>query len=354
MISDHLAWGSSMATDFYAMLSHAVSTLEPGVEDGRHDIYSRARQAVAELRPGTGLSLLQISAEAAALENAIRQIEEEILKNAVADPSTARSNASPGSCFDEGAAGDGSRRSAGIAPEVGAIRAERRSGITPPARFAIAGLAAVAMAIFCGAVYLYLNNNISGVSRGDRQGPVSEAVGQPGNDDDRLLASAGELDPGIDGSSSTAGLPFYYRRQPVFYRTAIVPGTIVIDRSQRFLYVIEPNSVAQRYGIGISRDCVALVGMLHVSRKVEWPEWRAPDEVIRRRPDLIRSMAGGPGNPLGARAIYLSGTVRIIHGTNAPQTIGHLVSLGCIRLVNEDIIDLYNRVSLETRVVMRN
>ena len=144
-----------------------------------------------------------------------------------------------------------------------------------------------------------------------------------------------------------------YRRQPVFYRSAEAPGTIVIDTSDRFLYLIQPNNVALRYGIGVGRDGFQWQGLLRVTRKSEWPDWTPPPEMIQRQPYLPRFMAGGPGNPMGARALYLGNTVYRIHGTNAPETIGHAVSSGCFRLVNDEIEDLFARVPVGTKVIVQ-
>ena len=144
-----------------------------------------------------------------------------------------------------------------------------------------------------------------------------------------------------------------YRRQPVFYRSSEAPGTIIIDTSERFLYLIQPNNVALRYGIGVGRDGFQWNGLLKISRKAEWPDWTPPPEMIERQPYLPRFMAGGPGNPMGARALYLGGTIYRIHGTNAPETIGHAVSSGCFRLVNDEVTDLYERVPVGTKVVVQ-
>jgi lipoprotein-anchoring transpeptidase ErfK/SrfK len=143
------------------------------------------------------------------------------------------------------------------------------------------------------------------------------------------------------------------RRQPVFYRTAEAPGTIVIDTSDRFLYLIQPNNIALRYGIGVGRDGFQWQGLLRITRKQEWPDWTPPPEMIQRQPYLPRFMAGGPGNPMGARALYLGNTVYRIHGTNAPETIGHAVSSGCFRLVNDEIEDLFTRVPVGTKVIVQ-
>jgi lipoprotein-anchoring transpeptidase ErfK/SrfK len=142
-------------------------------------------------------------------------------------------------------------------------------------------------------------------------------------------------------------------RKVVFYRTHEQPGTIVVDTSERMLYLVMRDNLAMRYGIGVGRDGFRWKGQLKVTRKAEWPDWIPPAEMIDRQPYLPRFMAGGPGNPMGARALYLGGTVYRIHGTNQPHTIGEAVSSGCFRLVNHDVIDLYERVPVGTRVVVQ-
>ncbi len=162
-----------------------------------------------------------------------------------------------------------------------------------------------------------------------------------------------DAEPGAEPRGGVEVVAAVYRRQPVFYRTSEAPGTIIIDTSERFLYLIQPNNVALRYGIGVGRDGFQWNGLLKITRKAEWPDWTPPSEMIERQPYLPRFMAGGPGNPMGARALYLGGTVYRIHGTNAPETIGHAVSSGCFRLVNDEITDLYERVPVGTKVVVQ-
>jgi lipoprotein-anchoring transpeptidase ErfK/SrfK len=145
-----------------------------------------------------------------------------------------------------------------------------------------------------------------------------------------------------------------FARQMVFFRTSEAPGTVVIHTSERFLYVVQGNNRALRYGIGVGREGFTWSGLVKVSRKAEWPDWTPPPEMIQRQPYLPRFMAGGKGNPMGARALYLGSTVYRIHGTNQPETIGHAVSSGCFRLANGDVIDLFERVSLGAKVVIRH
>ena len=162
-----------------------------------------------------------------------------------------------------------------------------------------------------------------------------------------------EDQPGFVPNPNDEQLPAAYRRQAVFYRTNEPPGTIVVDTADRFLYLIQENNRAIRYGIGVGREGFQWQGALRITRKAEWPDWTPPPEMIQRQPYLPRFMAGGPGNPMGARALYLGTTIYRIHGTNQPQTIGSAVSSGCFRLVNADVTDLYDRVPAGTRVIVR-
>ena len=143
-----------------------------------------------------------------------------------------------------------------------------------------------------------------------------------------------------------------FRRQEVDYTGFEAPGTIVVDTPDRFLFLVEPNGKALRYGIGVGRPGFEWSGVKRISRKSEWPDWTPPAQMLLRRPDLPRHMAGGPDNPLGARALYLGSSLYRIHGTNEPSTIGHNVSSGCIRMMNEDVIDLYDRVPVGAKVIV--
>jgi lipoprotein-anchoring transpeptidase ErfK/SrfK len=142
-----------------------------------------------------------------------------------------------------------------------------------------------------------------------------------------------------------------YDRQVVAYQGKEPPGTIVIDTPNKFLYLVEEGGKAMRYGIGVGRPGFTWAGVKTITAKREWPDWRPPEAMLKRQPELPRFMAGGPENPLGARAMYLGTTDYRIHGSNEPWTIGHNVSSGCIRLRNADVIDLYSRVAVGTKVV---
>jgi lipoprotein-anchoring transpeptidase ErfK/SrfK len=155
--------------------------------------------------------------------------------------------------------------------------------------------------------------------------------------------SAGQFDP----QATSASL----RRRIVRYATDEVPGTIVIDTPETHLYLVLGDGKAIRYGIGVGRKGFIWSGVKTIVRKAEWPNWIPPDEMLQRQPYLPRFMAGGPGNPLGARAMYLNDSLYRIHGTNDVTSIGRRVSSGCIRMLNADVVDLYSRVDVGAKVV---
>ena len=149
-----------------------------------------------------------------------------------------------------------------------------------------------------------------------------------------------------------AAPPEEFRRQEVDYSGDQRPGTIIIDTPNKFLFLVLPNGRAIRYGVGVGRPGFEWAGVKSVTRKAEWPGWTPPAEMMLRRPDLPSHMDGGPGNPLGARALYLGSSMYRIHGTNEPSTIGQNVSSGCIRMMNQDVIDLYDRVHVGAKVIV--
>jgi lipoprotein-anchoring transpeptidase ErfK/SrfK len=141
-------------------------------------------------------------------------------------------------------------------------------------------------------------------------------------------------------------------REEVAFAGGHAPGTIIVNTEERRLYFVLPGKRAISYGIGVGRPGFTWAGVKSVTRKAEWPSWTPPAQMLKRRPDLPRFMEGGEDNPLGARALYLSGSLFRIHGSNEPETIGQAVSSGCIRMTNEDVIDLYDRVRVGTKVVV--
>jgi lipoprotein-anchoring transpeptidase ErfK/SrfK len=170
-------------------------------------------------------------------------------------------------------------------------------------------------------------------------GPAGAAAQMTAYADPQAAAPRREIDP-------------IYLRQEVAYSGNERPGTIVIDTPNKFLFLVEPGGHALRYGIGVGRPGFAWSGVKTISRKAEWPDWTPPAEMLLRRPDLPTHMEGGPANPLGARALYLGTSLYRIHGTNEPYTIGTNVSSGCIRMMNQDVEDLYGRVRVGTKVIV--
>ncbi len=143
-----------------------------------------------------------------------------------------------------------------------------------------------------------------------------------------------------------------FMKQVVSYDGTEKTGTVIINTNERLLYLVQDDGRAIRYGIGVGRPGFTWAGTRQISRKREWPDWTPPPEMLKRRPDLPRHMEGGPENPLGARAMYLGSSLYRIHGSNEPWTIGQAVSSGCIRMRNEDVIDLYEKVKVGTKVVV--
>ena len=177
------------------------------------------------------------------------------------------------------------------------------------------------------------------------------APGTPGSDGGRH-PFVGRLDPAGGGMFAGHIIDAKYRRQVVKYTGGEPAGTIIVNTPEKLLYLVQGDGTAMRYGIGVGKPGFSWAGTKTVSAKREWPDWRPPEEMLRRRPDLPTFMAGGPENPLGARALYLGSSLYRIHGSNEPWTIGTQVSSGCIRMRNEDVIDLYGRVKVGTKVIV--
>jgi lipoprotein-anchoring transpeptidase ErfK/SrfK len=168
----------------------------------------------------------------------------------------------------------------------------------------------------------------------------------------RPLIQARREQPDVGARPQSHAIDSQFLPQRVAYDGREKPGTIVIDSKRRFLYMVEEGGMATRYGVGVGRDGFGWSGVKSVTAKREWPDWRPPEEMLKRRPDLPRYMAGGPDNPLGARALYLGDSLYRIHGSNEPWTIGQAVSSGCFRMRNEDVTELYERVKVGTKVVV--
>ena len=202
------------------------------------------------------------------------------------------------------------------------------------------GTASCALGLKLGVVVLFASTAAAGQPLG--YAPVSS----------QQIPAFERIPPTSAESAVTTARPANSGRRIVAYPSREQPGTIVVDTPNTKLYYVLGGGQAIRYGIGVGRDGFTWSGVRTIERKSDWPDWIPPAEMLKRQPYLPRFVAGGPGNPLGARALYLAGTFYRIHGTNAPETIGGHVSSGCIRMMNEDVIDLYGRVSVGTKVVV--
>jgi len=289
-----------MTVDYYSLLTKAVAGKDAVARD---QIYMDAFSLITR----SHLAREAASAHAAALEDAVRRIEDDI-------------------------AGEEANSAAAINKVLSTGRNWKPLVIAAGAVVAVIALSAL--------VYGYVAI----------KGPASVKAPSPKAQRGREDVVMADLKPGVDGGSSGEVLPFALQRQVVFYRTTVVPGSIVVDRENRFLYLIDANNSARRYGIGIAQECLKGGSLSRVMNKLEWPDWR-PSGANTKNADALIGAVGRPGSPLGARALLLDKPALLIHGTNSPKTIGHLVASGCIRLVNDDVEDLYRRVSVETRVV---
>ena len=292
-----------MTVDYYSLLMKAVAGKDAAARD---QIYKDAFSLIARSR----LTREAASSHTAALEDAVRRIEDDI---AAEEANSAAVN------------------------EVLSTGRNWKPLV-------IAASAVVAVIALSALVYGYVATKGPGIVAASVN--PSSPKAQRGREDVVMA----DLKPGVDGGSSGEGLPFALQRQVVFYRTTVVPGSIVVDRENRFLYLIDANNSARRYGIGIAQECLKGGSLSRVMNKLEWPDWRTSGTNTKDA-DALLAAAGRPGSLLGARALLLDKPGLLIHGTNSPKTIGHLVASGCIRLVNDDVEDLYRRVSVETRVV---
>ncbi len=299
-----------MTVDYYSLLTKAVSGKGAVA---RKKVYKDAHRLIAR----SNLTRQVASSHTAALEDAIRRIEDDIAAPEV-------------------------RYEATSAEAIDSLLSE---GTNWRRRLAFGAGAFFTFAVLGLLLYEYV------VTTGLRSvgGAVTASSRQPQRGREDFIMP--DLEPGVDGGSSGAVLPFSLQRQVVFYRTTVAPGSIVVDRENRFLYLIDSNNSARRYGIGLAQECLKGGSLFRITSKLEWPDWQPSSADAEKKASTLLGAAGRPGSPLGARALLLDKPGLIIHGTNSPKTIGHLVASGCIRLVNDDVEDLYRRVSLETRVV---
>jgi lipoprotein-anchoring transpeptidase ErfK/SrfK len=326
--------------DYYSILTRAMSAPEAKDPQWRRGVYQRARQMLTTQllarRPASSPSA--IAAEQLALDEAIRRIEADMT------PLAAVPRVAP---IDEDLYDD--------APDRGPLATSSRlSGVS-----LIVG--AIVIAAISAGGYVFWTQHAHKLfppTKPVASNPVTPAPATPTPPAAKTAPAKvattkdGDLPPGVDGGAADADLPYVFRRQPTFYRTLQPVGTIIIDKLQHFLYLIQPNNVALRYGIGLGEQCADLIGLRHVASKAEWPPWQPTPDMIARKLAKEGVMPGGPGNPLGARVMELDDGKSRINGTNAPSTIGTSVLFGCVRLGNDDVVDLYGRVQNGTAVVV--
>jgi lipoprotein-anchoring transpeptidase ErfK/SrfK len=292
-----------MDVDYYSLLTKAVAGKDAPARD---QIYKDAFSLIKR----SHLARETAASQLAALEDAVRRIEDDI---------------------------------AAEEANAAAVSATLSTGTSWKPFLIGAGALAIAIAV-SAVIYVFVATKGPAIVAAGVTAPSPKVT--PARED----VVVADLKAGVDGGSTGDGLPFALQRQVVFYRTTFVPGSIVVDRENRFLYLIDSNNSARRYGIGIAQECVKGGNLSKVTNKLEWPDWKSSGANTKDA-DALLAAAGRPGSPLGARALLLDKPGLLIHGTNSPKTIGHLVASGCIRLVNDDVEDLYRRVSVETRVV---
>jgi lipoprotein-anchoring transpeptidase ErfK/SrfK len=328
-------------TDYYSILSRAVASLNPDTAQARAELYERARDLlIREIENNRDRWTNEAAvAEVANFDAATDRIEAEAVRRSTRESVGRHRQRQP---LDERPA-----------PPGVADYEEPKRGVGRIVLFGAIGL--VGLGLIGAVVYAFLG--------GQGPKPQAAATRAPGAENpavapktvlSRPPLDGNDLEPGVDGGSGDTGLPYYLRRQAVYYRTVYSPGMIVVDRSQRFLYLLQPQARALRYGIGVGGECDIGPGLYRIkSKSPQWPDWSPSSSLLKRR-TYPPKVAGGPGNPLGAYALYFESELPGIHGTNAPRSIGEAPTLGCFRLINDDVVDLEKRVAIGTGVVVLN
>lgn len=330
-------------TDYYSILSRAVDGLDRNTAQARAALFERARNMLIDRIENEREQWTEETAlaEVAKFDAATDRIEADIARRTAND-------------------------SVGRYRQPGAGRAERAAApsrdVPPPSsNFSIGRIAAFGAAgLFALGLIGFVFYAFQGREPTAANAPAKGAVATTAAPDavkktlSRPSLDGDDLEPGIDGGSTDAGMPYYLRRQAVYYRSVYSAGMIVVDRSQRFLYLVQPQARALRYGIGVGGECDISPGLYRIkSKSAQWPEW-SPSPALLKRRNYPPRVPGGPGNPLGAYALYFESSLPGIHGTNAPKSIGQAPTLGCFRLINDDVIDLEKRITIGTGVVVTN
>ena len=334
-------------TDYHSILSRAVASLESNTAQSRATLYQRARSLLIDNieRDRERWTEELALAEIANFDAATDRIESDIVRRTTNDSiGRYRQNQPP------------PPRRAGQAPapshEVSPDQPKRGIGrVVMLGAVGLLGLGLIGLAVYA---FQGQQPTTTTSKAPSGKGAVATAPEAPKSVVSRPSLDGDELEPGVDGGSSDTGMPYYLRRQAVYYRSVYTAGMIVVDRSQRFLYLVQPQARALRYGIGVGGECDISPGLYRIKAKSpQWPEWTPSPSLLKRRTYPPR-IPGGPGNPLGAYALYFESSIPGIHGTNAPKSIGQAPTLGCFRLINDDVIDLEKRIAIGTGVVVMN
>jgi lipoprotein-anchoring transpeptidase ErfK/SrfK len=332
---------SVSVADYYSILSRAVAALENNTAQARAELFGRARHVLIdgiknERERWTDDAAM---AEIAKFDAATDRIESQIARHSTHDSIE--------------------RHRQPRADQADWAPAPSPDTFPPPSNWSIGRIVVLGAAGLFGLGLIGLVvYALSGQQAATTKAPATEAVATAPGSAKKIASRAApegdDLEPGIDGGSTDAGLPYFLRRQVVYYRSVYSDGMIVVDRSQRFLYLVQQQARAWRYGIGVGGECDIGPGLYRIkSKSPQWPEW-SPSPALLKRRNYPQRIAGGPGNPLGAYALYFESSLPGIHGTNAPRSIGQAPTLGCFRLINDDVIDLEKRIAIGTGVVVMN
>jgi lipoprotein-anchoring transpeptidase ErfK/SrfK len=329
--------------DYYSILSRSVGALNPNTAQARAALFARARDMLIDQieKDRERWTNDTAMAEVAKFDTATDRIEAEIAQRARREPAGRSTRYRP---IDDQPP-----------PPPDDLSDEPKRGIGQIIAFAAAGLMAVFLAGI--ATYALLGRSTTTPQATAPKAPASAVAKGPEakkTAPSRPALDGDDLEPGVDGGSTDAGMPYHLRRQAVYYRSVYSPGMLVIDRSQRFLYLVQPQARALRYAIGVGGECDIGAGLYRIkSKSQQWPEWM-PSPAMAKRRNYPAKLPGGPGNPLGAYVLYFESDLPGIHGTNAPRSIGQAPTLGCFRMINDDVADLEKRIAVGTGVVVLN